>query len=202
MLGAVNTIVFQDSERSGYNTDYRAAMDCIEEIFNIDKNRDRPMQGYTALVLGAGGVSRAIAWGLRQRHADVVIASRTFERAQILAAEIGCRAIEWERRKEVKFNLLVNGTPIGMHPDMDSSPMDPEVLSELGELLVVFDTVYNPENTLLIKQAKKARCRVITGVDMFVRQAAYQYKLFTGRNAPSTLMRKTIKQATNPVQLN
>jgi 3-dehydroquinate dehydratase/shikimate dehydrogenase len=160
------------------------------------------MQGYNALVLGAGGVSRAIAWGLRQRHADVVIASRTFERSQILAAEIGCRAIEWERRNEVKFNLLVNGTPIGMHPDMDSSPMNPEVLSELGELLVVFDTVYNPENTLLIKQAKKARCRVITGVDMFVRQAAYQYKLFTGRDAPSTLMRKTIKQATNPVQLN
>jgi 3-dehydroquinate dehydratase/shikimate dehydrogenase len=201
-IGAVNTIVFQDSERLGYNTDYRAAMDCIEEIFSIDKNRERPMQGYTALVLGAGGVSRAIAWGLRQRHADVVIASRTHERAQILAAEIGCRAIEWDRRHEVKFNLLINGTPVGMHPDMDSSPMNPEVLTELGELLVVFDTVYNPENTLLIKQAKKARCRVITGVDMFVRQAAYQYKLFTGRDAPSVLMRKTIKQATNPVQLN
>jgi 3-dehydroquinate dehydratase/shikimate dehydrogenase len=201
-IGAVNTVVFQGSDRLGYNTDYRAAMDCIEESFSIDKQRERPMQGLTALILGAGGVSRAIAWGLRQRHAEVVIASRTLERSQILAAEIGCRAIEWDRRHEAKMNLLVNGTPIGMHPDVDRSPIDEETLTKLGKFLVVFDTVYNPENTLLIKQSKKADCRVITGIDMFVRQAAYQYKLFTGRDAPSPLMRKTIKQATNPVQLN
>jgi 3-dehydroquinate dehydratase/shikimate dehydrogenase len=68
--------------------------------------------------------------------------------------------------------------------------------------MAVFDTVYNPENTLLIKHAKRAQCRIITGIDMFVRQAAYQYKLFTGRDAPSQLMRKTIKEATNPVKLN
>ncbi len=201
-IGAVNTVVFQGENRLGYNTDYRAAMDCIEEMFNIDKKRERPMQGLSALVLGAGGVSRAIAWGLRQRHADVVISSRTFERAQILAAEIGCRAIEWERRHETKMNLLVNGTPIGMHPDVDSSPIKNELLVQLGKFLVVFDSVYNPENTLLIKHAKNAECRVITGIDMFVRQAAYQYKLFTGRDAPTALMRRTIKQATNPVQLN
>ena len=201
-IGAVNTVVFQGPNRQGYNTDYRASMDCIEETFNIDKSRERPMQGLTALVLGAGGVSRAIAWGLRKRHADVAIASRTFERSEILAAELSCRAIEWERRHEVKMNLLVNGTPVGMHPDVDSSPIDAEVLKKLGKVLVVFDTVYNPENTLLIKNAKQAECRVITGIDMFVRQAAYQYKLFTGRDAPAQVMRKTIKQATNPVQLN
>ncbi len=201
-IGAVNTVVFQGPDRLGYNTDYRAAMDCIEEAFSIRKDRERPMQGLTALVLGAGGVSRAVAWGLRRRHADVVIASRTFDRSQILAAEIGCRAIEWDQRHEAKMNLLVNGTPIGMHPDVDNSPIKSEFLRQLGKLLVVFDTVYNPENTLLIKDAKQAECRVITGVDMFVRQAAYQYKLFTGRDAPLPLMRKTIKQATNPVKLN
>ena len=201
-IGAVNTVVFNGADRQGYNTDYRAAMDCIEEIFNVDKDRERPMQGLRALVLGAGGVSRAIAWGLRQRHAEVLIASRTMERSEILAAELGCRAIEWDRRNEAKMNLLVNGTPVGMHPDVDSSPMDEQTLQRLGKFLVVFDTVYNPENTLLVKQAKQAECRIITGIDMFVRQAAYQYKLFTGRDAPTQLMRKTIKQATNPVQLN
>jgi 3-dehydroquinate dehydratase/shikimate dehydrogenase len=201
-IGAVNTVIFQDGNRLGYNTDYRAAMDCIEEMFKIDKQRARPMQGITALVLGAGGVSRAIAWGLRQRHADVMIASRTHERAQILAAELGCRAIEWEQRQSQKFNLLVNGTPVGMHPDLDHSPIDQSLLKSLGKLLVVFDTIYNPENTLLVKHAKNSNCRVISGIDMFVRQAAYQYKLFTGRDAPTDLMRKTIKQATNPVQLN
>jgi 3-dehydroquinate dehydratase/shikimate dehydrogenase len=86
-----------------------------------------------------------------------------------------------------------------MHPDVDTSPYN---ASNLNQYLAVFDTVYNPENTLLIKNAIQAQCRVITGVDMFVRQAAYQYKLFTGREAPSKLMRSTIKDATNPVQLN
>jgi 3-dehydroquinate dehydratase/shikimate dehydrogenase len=203
-IGAVNTMVFQDKDDKshdvlGYNTDYRAAMDCIEELFKIDKKSERSMRGLTALVLGAGGVSRAIAWGLRQRHADVLIASRTLERSQILAAELGCRAIEWEFRHEPKINLLVNGTPVGMHPDVDSCPYD---VASINQYLAVFDTVYNPENTLLIKHAKRAQCRIITGIDMFVRQAAYQYKLFTGRDAPTALMRKTIKDATNPVQLN
>lgn len=119
--------------------------------------------------------------------------------AQILAAEIGCRAIEWQFRHDPKINLLVNGTPVGMHPDVDNTPYD---AASMNQFLAVFDTVYNPENTLLIKNAKRAQCRIITGVDMFVRQAAYQYKLFTGRDAPSDLMRKTIKEATNPVQLN
>ncbi|MDB4393856.1 shikimate dehydrogenase [Rhodopirellula sp.] len=198
-IGAVNTMVFQNGDCLGYNTDYRAAMDCIEETFQIDKAQERPMQGLTAMVMGAGGVSRAIAWGLKQRHCDVIITSRTHERAQILAAEIGCRTIEWNQRHEPKINLLINGTPVGMHPDMDSSPYN---ASAMSQYLAVFDTVYNPENTLLIKHAKRANCRIITGIDMFVRQAAYQYKLFTGLDAPIKVMRQTIKQATNPVQLN
>jgi 3-dehydroquinate dehydratase/shikimate dehydrogenase len=199
-IGAINTMVFDGDDRLGYNTDYRAAMDCIGEVYGIDKSRERPMQGIKTLILGAGGVSRAIAWGLRQRHAEVVITSRNMERSQILAAEIGCRAVEWELRHEVKkVQLLVNCTPVGMHPDVDSSPYNE---SDLNEFMVVFDTVYNPENTLLVKHAVQRRCRVITGVDMFVRQAAYQFKLFTGREAPVDLMRTAIKQATNPVQLN
>jgi 3-dehydroquinate dehydratase/shikimate dehydrogenase len=197
-IGAINTMVFDQEDCLGYNTDYRAAMDCIDEMFNFDKSRRHPMEGMTALVLGAGGVTRAIAWGLRQRHAEVVISSRTYDRAQLLAAEIGCRAVEWELRHEPRIQLLVNGTPVGMHPDVDSSPYD---ASKLNQYLAVFDTIYHPESTLLIKNAKRAQCRVATGVDMFVRQAAYQYKLFTGRDAPVKLMRETITMATSPIQL-
>lgn len=198
-IGAINTMVFDDEKRLGYNTDYRAAMDCVTEVFKLTKESEKPMSGMNALVLGAGGVSRAIAWGLRQRGCNVTIASRTKDRAQMMASELGCRVIDWELRHDLKVNLLVNGTPVGMHPDVDSSPYD---AASLNELMVVFDTVYNPENTMLMKYAKKANCRVITGVDMFVRQAGYQYKLFTGKEAPLGLMRKTIKDATNPVQLN
>ncbi|MCH1495021.1 MAG: shikimate dehydrogenase, partial [Rubripirellula sp.] len=180
-IGAVNTLIVNGEDTLGYNTDYRAAMDCVDELFSIDKDSGRSMRGMTALVLGAGGVSRAIAWGLKQRNADVIISSRTLERSQILAAEIGCRAIEWEFRHDHRINLLVNGTPVGMHPDVDSSPYN---ASAMNQYLAVFDTVYNPENTLLIKHSKRAQCRIITGIDMFVRQAAYQYKLFTGKEAP------------------
>ncbi|MEM1228273.1 MAG: shikimate dehydrogenase [Planctomycetota bacterium] len=198
-IGAINTMVFGEEERYGYNTDYRAAMDCIEETLNLQRGQENSMQGKQALVLGAGGVSRAIAWGLRQRRCDVVIASRTRERSDMLAAEIGCRAIDWDDRHEPKSHLLVNGTPIGMHPDVDRSPYE---ASALNQYMVVFDTVYNPENTMLIKSAIRKQARVITGVDMFVRQAAYQFKLFTGKDGSIDLMRQKIKQATNPVQIN
>ena len=199
-IGAINTMVFHGEEVLGYNTDYRAAMDCIEEAFEVKKDRERPMQGRSALIMGAGGVARAIAWGLRQRGCEVMISSRTEERAQLLCAEFGCRLIPWEQRHEPRVHLLVNATPVGMHPDVDRSPYN---ASALHELLVVFDTVYNPETTLFIKHARQRPCRrIITGVDMFVRQAAYQFKLFTGKNAPASVMRQTIKDATNPVRLN
>jgi 3-dehydroquinate dehydratase/shikimate dehydrogenase len=129
----------------------------------------------------------------------VTITSRTLERANLLAHEIGTRVVPWEERHDQNAQLVVNGTPVGMHPNVDQSPMDK---SELNQFMVVFDTVYNPENTLLIKHAREVKAKVITGVDMFVRQAAYQFKLFTGREAPSQLMRDAIKEATSPVRLN
>jgi 3-dehydroquinate dehydratase/shikimate dehydrogenase len=199
-IGAINTMIFHDGERLGYNTDYRAAMDCIIEILgNKQLPKENALQGVTAMVLGAGGVSRAIAWGLKQRHADVMVASRTEERARHMASDIGCRVVPWEDRHNQKVQLLVNGTPVGMHPNVNASPFK---ASALNQFMVVFDTVYNPENTLLIKYAQQTQCRIITGVDMFVRQAAYQFKLFTGKEAPAKLLRKTIKQATNPVQVH
>ena len=75
-----------------------------------------------------------------------------------------------------------------MHPNLDDTPFEPK---HLKPEMVVFDTVYNPEQTLLLKQAREAGCRVITGVDMFVGQAALQFKLFTGREAPTDLMRRS-----------
>jgi 3-dehydroquinate dehydratase/shikimate dehydrogenase len=148
------------------------------------------------LVLGAGGVSRAIAHGLRQRGAVVAITSRSIERSEILAKDVGGRAIPWEKRYDVKPGIIVNGTPIGMHPNIDESPYDRR---HLDERLIVFDTVYNPEQTLLLKNAREAGCTAVSGVAMFLRQAAYQYKLFTGRAAPIDAMRKALKKATSPV---
>ncbi len=197
-IGAINTMIFDENDRLGYNTDYRAAMDCINAVYS---NSDAAVshQGRRVLILGAGGVSRAIAWGLKQRGADVTIASRSYDRAAAMAHELGTRVVTWDDRHAQKPQLLVNGTPVGMHPNVDEAPYSK---TAINNFMVVFDTVYNPENTLLIKQAREMKAKVITGVDMFVRQAAYQFKLFTGREAPAQLMRDAIKEATSPVRIN
>jgi 3-dehydroquinate dehydratase/shikimate dehydrogenase len=97
----------------------------------------------------------------------------------------------------VKCDLLVNCTPLGMHPNLDETPFES---GHLKKEMVVFDTVYNPEQTLLLKQAREAGCRIITGVDMFVGQAALQFYLFTGREAPIELMRQVIRRTISAVK--
>lgn len=198
-IGAINTIVFDGEERIGYNTDYRAAMECIATLFGPEEGYDLPWRGKKALILGAGGVSRAIGWGLRAKGADLYISSRTTARAQQLAQHLRATVIPWDQRHEPNVDLLVNGTPVGMHPDLDSTPFPAE---SLDPKTAVFETIYNPERTLLIKNAEHVGCRTITGVEMFVRQAAYQYRLFTGQEAPHDLMRQSLKTATNPVRIN
>ncbi|MCA9268759.1 MAG: shikimate dehydrogenase, partial [Planctomycetales bacterium] len=90
-------------------------------------------------------------------------------------------------------NILINCTPVGMHPNVDESPFDKNHLSASR---IVFDTVYNPEATMLVKDARAVGAKVITGVEMFVRQVAYQFKMFTGEEAPMQLLRDTLKKAT------
>lgn len=203
-IGAINTMVFDGETALGYNTDYRAAMDCIGAVIPPDDaDEHQPYKDLRALILGAGGVSRAIAWGLHHRGARVWLTNRTDRRALQLATEIGCESVDWEQRHTVEPQLLVNGTPVGMFPNVDKVPYQIDKLKEsIRERLVVFDTVYNPEQTLLIKHAREAQCRTITGVDMFVRQACYQYKLFTGREPRPEMMRAAIKEATSPVRIN
>jgi 3-dehydroquinate dehydratase / shikimate dehydrogenase len=203
-IGAINTVIFRNVRGVGYNTDYRAAMDCLQEALrtqktlqNIEGRDDDLFRGRSVLILGAGGVARAIAYGLKQRGALVAIASRTLERAEHLARELKCDALSWQNRYAITPGIIINCSPVGMHPDVDSTPYD--ITEQLSAETIVFDTVYNPENTVMIKTAKKAGCLTINGLDMFVRQAAYQYKLFTGQEPPVALMRETVKRATSPV---
>jgi 3-dehydroquinate dehydratase/shikimate dehydrogenase len=196
-LGACNTVIWKDGKRIGYNTDARAAMACLDQLFGGDETKSG-LHGKAVMVLGAGGVSRAIVYGLKRRGADVVITSRTTERAEELAAKFKARAIPWGMRHSTKVDLVINGTPLGMHPNVDESPFDAR---HLTHEMTVFDTVYNPEQTLLIKQAREAGCDTITGIDMFVGQAALQYRLFTGQAAPVDLMRQVVRRAISAVRV-
>ena len=196
-IEAVNTVVFDGNQVLGYNTDYKAAMDSLEDSLGEIGAKPSPLDGKTALMLGAGGVARAIAYGLDQRGVKTVIASRTFSRAQALAFRHGVKAVEWSARHSVSADILINCTPIGMHPDVDSTPYDRH---HLRPSMLVFDTVYNPESTLLIKEARSRNCEVVTGVEMFVRQAWLQFKLFTDKEPAPELMRGVLKRSIGPVK--
>jgi 3-dehydroquinate dehydratase/shikimate dehydrogenase len=198
-IGAVNTVIFKDGEVLGYNTDYKAAMDCLESVLGgaVASGTPSPLQNKRVMVLGAGGVARAVMYGLQRRGARTTIASRTRSRAQFLADQFGGRCVEWQARHIGDAEIIVNCTPVGMHPNVDETPYNK---SHLKPAMIVFDTVYNPESTLLLKEARSHGCRIVTGVEMFIRQAALQFLLFTGQEAPEELMRETLKRAIGPVR--
>ncbi|MEM8943640.1 MAG: shikimate dehydrogenase [Planctomycetota bacterium] len=195
-IAAVNTVVFEGSELIGYNTDYNSAMYCLENALGTVAADPSPVKNKRVLVLGAGGVARPIVYGLRSRGALVTVASRTKNRSEKLAKSFDCKAIDWDSRLRAQCDVVVNCTPIGMHPNVDESPVTKTFLKPS---MVVFDTVYNPESTLLIKDARERNCHAVTGVDMFEKQAELQFKLFTKQDAPAGLMREVLKRAIGPI---
>jgi 3-dehydroquinate dehydratase/shikimate dehydrogenase len=211
---AANTLIRSGDDFSAYNTDYQGVIDTLRAYLptavsnpdvmparTIQTSLPEPasLQSKVVLVLGAGGIGRAVAHALRAEGALVNITNRTSERAAVLAEEIGGRHIEWQGRHSVLCDVVINCTSVGMHPEVDETPLHP---SFLKPGLVVFDTVYTPETTLLVKEARSRGCHVVTGVELFVRQAAQQFKLFTQRDAPIELMRKAVKRALSPVAIH
>jgi 3-dehydroquinate dehydratase/shikimate dehydrogenase len=196
-VGAANTLVRGRDGFAAFNTDYQAALDSLQANLPPSPDGSDPaLHSRTVLILGAGGVAHAIAHALHRSGALVTISNRTPERALKLKEEVGCRVCDWEARNSVLCDMLINCTSVGMHPNVDESPIHP---SFLKPGLMVFDTVYTPETTMLIREARSRGCHVLTGVDMFVRQAALQFRLFTGREAPLDLMRSVVKRALSPV---
>jgi 3-dehydroquinate dehydratase/shikimate dehydrogenase len=122
----------------------------------------------------------------------VVVSDGVARQALTLAQRFECHSVEWAARHTVTADLLVNCTPVGMHPNVDESPFEKH---HLRPSMIVFDVVYNPEHTMLVKNAENRNCTVVTGVHMFVRQACLQFQLFTGQEGPADLMRETIRRA-------
>ena len=187
----------QAARWEAFNTDFNGAVESLRaQLQTAPEGHSRTLQSRPTLILGAGGVARAIAFALHREGAVLTIVSRTAERARKLADELNCRAVDWAARHSVTAELVINCTPVGMFPKVDESPLHP---SFLKPGLVVFDTIYTPETTLLIKEARNRSCLVVTGVDFFVRQAALQFQLFTGQKAPLETMYKVVKRALSPV---
>ncbi len=192
-IGAVNTLIIRmDGKVKAYNTDYTGAMEAIANGLKFTK---KDFIDFPVAIVGAGGVSRAIAAGLSDAGAKITIYNRTVEKAQQLADEFKCQYASLEELPNINAGLLVNCTSIGMYPDVDSTPVEKEYLKKT---MAVFDTVYNPAETQLLKDAKEKKAKRIDGVSMFVNQAMAQFKLFTGADADAKLMRKTVLEHLSP----
>lgn len=185
-IGAANTIIVNGSQLSAYNTDCVAAIGAITAGFGIERAGLREMP---VAVIGAGGAARAVVAGLVDAEAKVKIYNRTVERAKHLAADFKCDYAPFDSLHKLKEKLIVNCTSIGMHPHIDASPVDVKLLQKH---MAVFDTVYNPPETLLLKHAREIGCKTISGVDMFLKQAAEQFRLFTDREANTEIMKKVL----------
>jgi 3-dehydroquinate dehydratase / shikimate dehydrogenase len=199
--GSCNTVVFkEDGQRIGYNTDYRAAMDSLEIAMSGHESDESssPLFDKQVLILGAGGVARAIAFGLMRRGAHVTITNRHDERATELAEEVGCRTVTWSMRASTTADVIINATPVGMHPNVDDTPLPAAAFSRAN--VMVFDTIYHPENTMMIKLARERGCQTVTGADMFIRQAAVQFKLYTGQDAPPDVMHDALILKLTPLR--
>ena len=200
LIGACNTVVFDENGAYGYNTDYISAVLSIETSMAgrpVGANEESPLAGLSAMVLGAGGAGKALAYGLRERGARVVIADRKVEEGERIATSLGCEFCPWDERTGYVVQVLANCTPIGMFPNVDESPMEAKYLR--GGM-VVFDAVYNPETTYLLRMAKEKGARIVSGLEMFVGQASLQFKLFTGKRASASFMRSIVRDSMSSIR--
>jgi len=188
-IGAVNTLVLRNGRFHGYNTDYAGALDALCRGLDCER---ADLGGLSVDVLGAGGVARAVVAGLTDCGCTVTLFNRTASSAAALAGEFGCRAAPWERRVERDGRVVINCTRLGLSPHTEQSPMPADTLSDRP---AVFDTVYHPAETRLLREAKQSGCVVIDGVEMFVRQAAAQYELWFTTNPDIDAMRTIVLEA-------
>nr|CAB3466072.1 unnamed protein product [Digitaria exilis] len=197
-IGAVNTMVRRpDGKLVGYNTDYVGAISAIEDGIRATSSQPTdpttsPLAGRLFVVIGAGGAGKALAYGAKEKGARVVIANRTFARAQELANLIGGPALtlaDLENYHPEEGMILANTTAIGMHPNVNETPLSKQALTSYA---VVFDAVYTPKETRLLREAAECGAIVVSGLEMFIRQAMGQFEHFTGTPAPDRLMRDIV----------
>ena len=151
------------------------------------------LDGRQVAVLGAGGAGRAIVAALAHYKARTTIYNRTVSRGEALAGEFGATACGLDALDAMQAEIVINCTPIGMHPKVDASP-----LARIPDSVkVVFDTIYNPIETKLLRAAGRSGCLTVTGLDMFVNQAVAQFEIWTGRPAPRDVMRQVVLDKLN-----
>jgi shikimate dehydrogenase len=192
-LSAVNTIVRKGSRLIGHNTDMPGF------LADLQRNSIAPASK-TALVIGSGGAARAVILGLVMSGCTVAMVAVIREQAQALAAELGRGRVEvlgWDDPRLAdtaqRAALIVNTSPVGMWPDVDSSPWPREI--PLPQAAAVYDLVYNPYETRFLREAKAGGSKTASGLGMLVEQGALAFELWTGARAPRDVMMRAARTA-------
>ena len=167
-IGSVNTVIQDGGKLRGYNTDSIGIQRALNGIALKDTN---------ALILGAGGAARAVAFVLSAAGAHVCYANRTPENAQALAHQFGGTGIALEQVNENSYDLIINTTPVGMSPDVQATLL-PHYAFHAGQ--TVMDCIYNPRETTLLRSAREAGASIIPGIEMFIAQGIEQIRLWSG----------------------
>lgn len=184
-VGAANTVVVEDGKLVGYNTDIAGAIEPLSKVCEIAQE--------SCGVIGAGGAARAVVCGLLDRHARVTVFARDLNRACALGDSFGVPVRPIESLSESDVTVLINATPVGMRGYAEGA--SPVARAALGNRRVAYDLVYNPIETRFLREAREEGCQTISGIEMLTWQAALQFQLWTGREAPVDLMRAAAIEA-------
>ena len=177
-IGAVNTIVVEGDRLLGYNTDAAGFIEPLLQRFGSLGQR-------RVAIIGAGGAARAAIWALKQQQANVTLFARNVEKAQPLATTFNLSCEPLPTAKFAGYDLVINTTPLGSGEHLDQSPATTE---QLNGARCVYDLIYNPIETKLLREAQQAGCKTLGGLEMLVAQARLQFELWTGKQAPVETM--------------
>ncbi len=181
-IGAVNTVVKEGTDWVGYNTDCSGAISALEACTSLE--------GKNVLIIGSGGTAKAIGFGVKEKGGLLTVTyNKNKERGESLAKELDCELVHVRDAGTRAIDVLINCSPVGMSPNITETPF---LARDFKEGMVVFDSVYNPLETKLLREAKSAGCKVIPGSELFINQAARQFELWTGQPAPISTMREVL----------
>lgn len=182
-IGAVNTVVNENGILKGYNTDWIGVADPLKQVTNLSNKK--------VAIIGAGGFAHAAVYACVENGAQVKIYNRTQEKAQEIAEKFGCGYGSLSELPEVKTaDIVINATSVGL--DADESPVAKEFLKKEH---IVFDAVYSPFETKLLRDAKETGATIIHGTELLLHQGFAQFEKFTGKKAPTDVMRNIVMQS-------
>ncbi|KAF2287934.1 hypothetical protein GH714_003324 [Hevea brasiliensis] len=200
-IGAISCMIRRptDGKLMGYNVDYLGAIGAIEEALRGSNGTPpsvSPLAGKLFVVMGAGGAGKALAYGGYEKGARVVVANRTYEKAKELASKVGGQAMTLAELKDFhpeEGMILANTTSVGMKPRIEDTPLPKEALKHYS---LVFDAIYTPKLTRLLREAQECGATIVYGTEMFINQAFVQFERFTGLPAPKQLIRDVLARNT------